>query len=63
MEERTIRIDKLIEDLKYDINRDYEELQEHDLEEFERTVLQFDADCKNNFVWLLEEEYKKQQGL
>jgi len=63
MEERTIKIDKLIEDLKYDINRDYKELQEHDLEEFERTVLQFDVDCKNNFVWLLEEEYKKQQGL
>ncbi len=63
MEERTIKIDKLIEDLKYDVDHGYEELRSHDLDEFRRVTLQFDVDCKNNFIWMLEDEYKKQQGL
>ena len=62
MEERTIKIDKLIEDLKYDIDRGYEELHNHDLDEFRRITLQFDVDCKANFVWWLEEQYEKQHN-
>ena len=62
MEERTIKIDKLIEDLKYDVDHGYEGLRRHDLDEFRRVTLQFDVDCKNNFIWMLEDEYKKQHN-
>ena len=62
MEERTIKIDRLIEDLKYDVDRGYEELRRHDLDEFRRVTLQFDVDCKANFAWWLEEQYEKQHN-
>ena len=62
MEERVIKIDQLIEDLKYDINKGYERLQNNEVDDFNRPMVQFDIDCKSNLIFLLEEEYKRQQG-
>ena len=61
-EERTIKIDKLIEDLKYDIDLGYSRLHNNEIDDFERSSVQFDIDCKANFVWFLEEEYERQHN-
>ncbi len=61
-EERTIKIDKLIEDLKYDIDKGYKSLQSGEVDDFNKPMVQFDVDCKANFVWWLEEEYERQHN-
>lgn len=61
-EERTIKIDQLIEDLKYDIEQGYERLHNGEVDDFHRQMTQFDVDCKANFVWFLEEEYERQHN-
>jgi len=56
---RTIEIDKLIEDLKYDVMHDAEMLNDETYP-CDRNLVQFDKDCKQNFIYMLEDEWRKQ---
>ena len=52
---RLIDADAMAEDLDFDVENDQRALDDMDIVGNERTMLQFDKDCKQNCVWYLSE--------
>ena len=50
---RLIDADSLIDDLEHDVELDRRALDSTDTVGFERKNIQFDKDCKENFIWFL----------